>query len=224
MLKMLQAITGLIFATFVAVHLLNTWLAGLGPAAYDGVQVALRQVYQFVFVEVLILSALLVHVVVGVMRMVKEPTRTLTVRARVHRYAGFFLMLVIVGHILAVRGSSVFFDVYPGFAGLAFSIEFLPGFFYPYYLLLGMAGFYHALNGSGIALQRLRGRSGGRIGELGWRFVLPQRRLAIASSVAALVMVVSLLGFGGVWFDVGDVASSDFARLAKELLGVETTP
>ncbi len=224
MLKKLQAITGLIFATFVAVHLLNTWLAGLGPAAYDGVQVALRQVYQFVFVEVLILSALLVHVVVGIIRMVKEPTRTLTVRARVHRYAGFFLVLVIVGHILAVRGPSVFFDVYPGFAGLAFSIEFLPGFFYPYYLLLGMAGFYHALNGSGIALQRLRGRSGGRIGELGWRFVLPQRRLAIASSVAALVMVVSLLGFGGVWFDVGDVASGDFARLAKELLGVETTP
>lgn len=114
----------------------------------------------------------------------------------------------------------MFFDVYPGFAGLAFSIEFLPGFFYPYYLLLGVAGFYHALNGSGIALQRLRGRLGG----LGWRFVLPQRRLALASSVAALVMVVSLLGFGGVWFDVGDVASSDFARLAKELLGVETTP
>ncbi len=224
MLKKLQAITGLIFATFVAVHLLNTWLAGLGPAAYDGVQAALRQGYQFVFVEVLILSALLVHVVAGVMRIVKEPKRTLTVRARVHRYAGFFLMLVILGHILAVRGPSVFFDVYPGFAGLAFSIEFLPGFFYPYYLLLGMAGFYHALNGSGIALQRLRGRSGGRIGELGWRFVLPQRRLAIASSVAALVMVVSLLGFGGVWFDVGDVASSDFARLAKELLGVETTP
>lgn len=220
MLKKLQAITGLIFATFVAVHLLNTWLAGLGPAAYDGVQVALRQVYQFVFVEVLILSALLVHVVAGVMRVVKEPKRTLTIRARVHRYAGFFLMLVILGHILAVRGSSMFFDVYPGFAGLAFSIEFLPGFFYPYYLLLGVAGFYHALNGSGIALQRLRGRLGG----LGWRFVLPQRRLALASSVAALVMVVSLLGFGGVWFDVGDVASSDFARLAKELLGVETTP
>lgn len=220
MLKKLQAITGLIFATFVAVHLLNTWLAGLGPAAYDGVQVALRQVYQFIFVEVLILSALLVHVVAGVMRIVKEPKRTLTIRARVHRYAGFFLMLVILGHILAVRGSSMFFDVYPGFAGLAFSIEFLPGFFYPYYLLLGVAGFYHALNGSGIALQRLRGRLGG----LGWRFVLPQRRLALASSVAALVMVVSLLGFGGVWFDVGDVASSDFARLAKELLGVETTP
>ncbi|TDJ31778.1 MAG: hypothetical protein E2O59_00190 [Gammaproteobacteria bacterium] len=220
MLKKLQAITGLIFATFVAVHLLNTWLAGLGPAAYDGVQVALRQVYQFIFVEVLILSALLVHVVAGVMRIVKEPKRTLTIRARVHRYAGFFLMLVILGHILAVRGSSMFFDVYPGFAGLAFSIEFLPGFFYPYYLLLGVAGFYHALNGSGIALQRLSGRLGG----LGWRFVLPQRRLALASSVAALVMVVSLLGFGGVWFDVGDVASSDFARLAKELLGVETTP
>ncbi|MCZ6855410.1 MAG: hypothetical protein O7G86_15975 [Gammaproteobacteria bacterium] len=215
MLKKLQAITGLMFATFVAVHLLNTSLASLGPGAYDGVQAALRLVYQFVFVEVLILLALLVHVVVGIVRIVKEPKRNLTIRARVHRYSGYFLMLVIVGHILAVRGSSVFFDVYPGFAGLAFSIEFLPGFFYPYYFLLGMAGFYHALNGASIAAGRLGGRFSLR---------LPQRRLAIASSTAALVLAVSLLGFGGVWFDVGDVASSDFARFAKELLGVETKP
>lgn len=217
MLKKLQAISGLIFATFVAVHLLNTCLASLGPGAYDGVQGALRLVYQFFVVEVLVLLALLVHVVVGVMRMIKEPKRNLTLRARVHRYCGYFLMLVIVGNILAVRGSSVFFDVYPGFAGLAFSIEFLPGFFYPYYFLLAMAGFYHALNGSSVAAGRLGGK-------LGWRFTLPERRLAIASSAAAVVLAVSLLGFGGVWFDVGDVASSDFAKLAQELLGVETRP
>ena len=36
MLNKLQAISGLIFATFVAVHLLNTCLASLGPGAYDG--------------------------------------------------------------------------------------------------------------------------------------------------------------------------------------------
>ncbi len=215
MLKKIQAITGLLFASFVTVHLLNTWLASLGPTAYDGVQAALRQVYQFLPVEVSLLLALLIHVVVGVMRMVKEPKRKLTVRARIHRYTGYFLMLVIGGHILAVRGPSVFFDVYPGFAGIAFSIEFLPGYFYPYYFLLGLAGFYHALNGSSIAQ--------GRIAATRWpRFVLPERRLAIASGVVALAMVMSLLGLGGVWFDIGDVASSDFARLAKELIGVET--
>ena len=102
-------------------------------------------------------------------------------------------MLVIAGHILAVRGPSLFFDVYPGFAGLAFTIEFLPGHFYPYYFALGLAGFYHALNGASIAL-----------GRLGIRFALPQRHLTLASSLAALAMVVSLLGLGGVWFDVGD--------------------
>ena len=75
------------------------------------------------------LTALVVHVVVGVARIVVEPKRTLSTRGRVHRYAGVFLLVVIVGHVLAVRGPSWFFDVYPGFAGLAFSVDYLPGFF-----------------------------------------------------------------------------------------------
>ena len=154
MLKKLQAGTGLLFAAFVLVHLLNTWLAALGPGAYDGVQALLRNGYQWLPVEAVLLAALVVHIVVGIMRIASEPRRTLTLRSRIHRYTGFFLMVVIVGHVLAVRGPSWFFDVYPGFAGLAFTIDYLPGYFYPYYLLLGMAGFYHALNGIGIAASR----------------------------------------------------------------------
>ena len=215
MLKQLQAGTGLLFAVFVAAHLANTWLAALGPGAYDGVQAALRGVYQLMPVEALLLAALLVHIVVGIMRIVSEPKRTLTLRSKLHRYAGFFLMLVIGGHVLAVRGPSWFFDVYPGFAGLAFSIDFLPGYFYPYYFLLGMAGFYHALNGAGIAV----GRLGWRPGPLG----LTARGLAMVSGFAGLAMLLALLGFGGVLFDVGDVGTSGFAQLARDLFGISAS-
>lgn len=214
MLKKLQAGTGLLFAVFVAVHLTNTWLAALGPGWYDGAQGVLRNVYQFLPLEALLLAALVVHAVVGIMRIRLEPPRTLNVRSKLHRYAGFFLMVVIVGHVLAVRGPSWFFDVYPGFVGLAFSIEYLPGYFYPYYFLLGMAGFFHAVNGVGIAV--------GRLGLRPALVSLSSPRIAWASAFAAVAMLAALLGFGGVWFDVGDVQASEFAQLLRELFGVET--
>ena len=40
--KSVQAVSGLLFGIFVGLHLLNTWLAALGPDVYDGVQSALR--------------------------------------------------------------------------------------------------------------------------------------------------------------------------------------
>ena len=212
MLKKIQAATGILFALFLVVHLFNTWLAAFGPQVYDSVQGVVRVVYQFPPLEALLLAALAVHMVVGVMRIVKEPKRDLNWRGKLHRYAGFFLMVFIAGHITAVRGSSWFYDVYPGFAGLAFSIEAIPGYFYPYYFLLGVAGFYHGLNGLGIALTRL-----------GWTWRLSSGQLRTASMVATVLMTVALLGLGGVLFDVGDPSQSDFAALALEIVG-ESAP
>ena len=208
MLKRVQAGSGIVFGIFVALHLLNTWLAAFGPQVYDGVQVVLRSAYQFAPVEVLLLAALGVHMVVGVLRIVQEPKRNLTLRAKIHRYAGFFLLVFIFGHIAAVRGSSWFFEVYPGFEGLAFSIEAVPAYFYPYYFLLGMAGFYHGLNGFSIAA-----------GRLGLSMRLETSHLRWASVGAAGLSLAALLGLGGVWFDVGDTAQSAFAQLAMTLIG-----
>ena len=94
MLKKLQATTGVIFAGFLALHLINTWLAATGPDTYDAVQGLLRALYQFVAVEALLLAALAVHVVVGILRIVQEPKRVLSLRSRMHRYAGFFLAFI----------------------------------------------------------------------------------------------------------------------------------
>jgi succinate dehydrogenase/fumarate reductase cytochrome b subunit len=217
MLKKIQAATGLLFAFFLGLHLINTWLATLGPAVYDGLQGTLRNIYQFAPLEALFLASLAVHLVVGVLRIVTEPKREMNRRARWHRYAGFFLLVFIGGHIMAVRGSSWFYDVYPGFAGLAFSIEAVPGYFYPYYFLLAVAGFYHGLNGASIAL-----------GRLGFVATLATPTLSRATMAGAALTLLALGGLGGWYYDVGNVAESDFAvlaiEIASETFGVSVSP
>ena len=207
MLKKLQAATGVIFFIFVLLHLFNTWLAAFGADAYDGFQAAARAGYQFLPVEILLLAALATHLVVGITRIVVEPRRSLNARAKWHRYAGIFLAVFIVGHIFAVRGPSWFFDIYPGFEGLAFSIDYAPWYFFPYYFLLGLAGFYHGINGVGIALGRL-GFSGRMVNPV----VVP------ATAFAGVFTLAALLGLYGVWTDVGQPYESEFAKLAFEIL------
>jgi succinate dehydrogenase/fumarate reductase cytochrome b subunit len=217
MLKPIQAASGLIFAAFLVLHLSNTWLASLGPGPYDGVQAVLRGVYQFAPFEALLLAALSVHAVCGVLRIIIEPKRALSTRARWHRYSGFFLLVFIGGHIFAVRGASWFYGVYPGFEGLAFSIAAVPGYFYPYYFLLAVAGLYHGLNGAGIAVSRL-----------GRPTALSGAALRRITAAGAVLTVLALGGFGGWFYDVGDVRSSGFAvlttRIASEVLGVDVAP
>jgi hypothetical protein len=115
----LQAISGLIFFAFVGVHLMNTWAAAGGAELYDGLQGLAQFLYQAWVVEALILTALGVHVACGIARMKQRRAPTPGRRARWHRYAGIFLMVVVAGHIAAVRGPSWFLDVGWPAAGLA---------------------------------------------------------------------------------------------------------
>lgn len=212
MIRRVQALTGVIVAAFVAMHLLNTWLAPAGPGAYMALQRAFSAVYQARLLEWLVLGAILVHIGCAVVRWVTErrdaPGAARPWRARQHRYAGVFLMLVIGGHVAAVRIVPGYFGIRPGFEGVAFSLELLPGVFYPYYWLLGVAGAYHALNGLAVAAARL-----------GWRWRLPERWLYAGAATAGALTIAALLGFGGVLFDVGDPWQSDFAGLYRRFVG-----
>lgn len=210
--RKVQAASGAFFALFVAAHLVNTAFAAFGIAAYDGVQGALRIVYQAFVIEVALLAALGIHIVAGITRMVTERRRVRSIRAKWHRVAGIFLMIFIGGHIFAVRGPSWFYGVYPGFEGLAFSIDYAPYYFFPYYFLLGVAGFYHALNGLSVGLPRL-----------GLRLALGNVTLVRATACAAIVMTAALLGLAGVWTDTGAPYESEFAKLAMEIWNGLTT-
>ena len=202
MLKKIQAATGIVFFAFLALHLTNTWLATFGAGVYDGVQSTLRLIYQAPVVEALVLAALLLHIAVGLYRRWREGPGSTALRARLHRYTGWGLALVIGGHVFAVRGTSWFYDIYPGFAGVAFSVDFAPWYFFPYYFLLATAGCYHGLNGLGIALNRL-----------GFARALDTVTLRRATAVSASLTLAALLAFAGLWTETGDPRASEFGQL-----------
>ncbi len=208
-----QAGSGLVFAIFVVAHLLNTLLAPLGAATYDGVQSTLRGVYQAPWVEIgLLLGSFLVHLLSGVLR-ARRRTRRRPGAGRWQRRCGWLLVLVVIGHSLATRGASLAYDVWPGFEGVAFSLHWLPGFFYPYYLLFGLAAAYHG--GLGILRAarvfglrpRASGGAGGRgrlgLGRPGWS----------ALAGFGLLLLAALLAFGGAFFRVENPLNNPYARL-----------
>jgi len=209
----IQAISGLVFLSFLAIHLVNTMLAAAGEGAYDGFQRATRLVYQFPLIELGVLGALGVHVVVGVLRIAHrrkhEKAAHVPRRLLLHRLSGYFLLLVIFGHIIATRGPSVVRGVHPEFIGLNFSLTSVPYFFFPYYVLLALSGLYHGVNGAMVALTALR-----------VRVPEPLRRgpIFIATlSVGALLLVIGVLSIGGVIFPVTSDPEHPFARLITEL-------
>lgn len=188
----IQAVSGLLFASFLALHLLNTAVAPFGQGSYDGLQQALRLYYQFPVVElVAVLGSAMTHMGVGLwrgIRRLKAGQKPPHWPLRLHRLAGYFLMLVFAGHVMATRGVGVFFGLPADFAFLTFSLTYFGSVFYPYYLLLGLAGLFHLVFGLSVAVRVLK-----------WRVPVPVRW---ASLVGAPFMVAGVLALGGAFFQV----------------------
>ena len=212
----IQAASGLVFGVFMAVHLANQWLAPLGPEVYDGFQVAARAVYQHPAVEIALIGLpLLVHVAAGVRRMRLRGVRGRggSWRMRLHRITGYALLTVIFGHVLAVRGLPLAYDVFPGFAGVSFSLWWMPALFYPYYVLFAASALYHGVDGTVLALYALGVRGdtsipGGRLG------------LWAPVGVGSALVLLALLAFGSRLFPIADPTQNTYARM-WERLGVE---
>ena len=124
----------------------------------------------------------------------------------------FIATLAAINESMLYRVALVFYGVYPEFEGLAFSLWLFPVYFYPYYFLLALAGFYHASNG----LRTLAARSGIRVTTL-----YARRVQASVSTIAAMWIMIALMSLGGVFFDVGDPTDNDFARLAATLFDMD---
>ena len=208
-----QALSGLLFSVFLVVHLLNTALAALGPQTYDGFQRAARAGYQFAPLEVLVLGALLVHVGCGVARMVQrrgQPKAPVSGETRAHRWSAYFLLTFFLGHIVATRGASFFYGVFPGFEGVAFTFRWVPAYFWPYYSLLFITGAVHLIIGVKRALPALK------LGATPW----PRRSRAvlISCTLVAALGLVGILNLGGVLRDVGAPENGPFAKLVLSLV------
>lgn len=200
-----QRVTGLAFLGFLLLHLANTGSAVLGPGSYNEFQRLARLVYQHPLYEVLFLfTPLILHMSCGVLRLWRSRSTAskMSLARRLHRYSGVFLVVAVVGHTIATRGPSLLFGIYPGFEGLAFTIQWMPGYFYPYYSLFAAAALYHAW----FALRSML-RTGARA----------RPALAFASNALPVlgwtVIVAALLAFGGRLFPVDDASGSEFAQL-----------
>lgn len=213
-----QAVSGLVFALFLSLHLLNVMASALGPGLYDAFQVRVRPLYQLPLVEVtMVLGALAVHVVAGVMRIRGRPrTRQwskLPLRTRLHRASAYFLLVFVLGHAAATRLPSLLDGVWLGFAGLSFTMEWMPAYFYPYYALLGLCGLYHGSYGVYLAVRALGVRLPS-IAALGVRVWIPL-------AAAAVLVVLGVLSFGGHLYAIDDPRESEFAGWLHDRVGVE---
>lgn len=212
-LMKVQALSGALFAAFLFMHLLNQMLAVLGPRTYDGVQGTLRRGYQAPVIEVvLVLLPLLVHAGTAIARVWgrrRAQKVALSWRVKLHRFSGYFLLLFFIGHVAATRGASFFFGVFPGFEGVAFTFQWVPAYFWPYYLMLALSGWYHAVHGLSVALPLFGVKA----------LSVLNRKPVFVSVVAtgAAALVVGVLSLGGALFDVGEPANSEFAKLVLRL-------
>ncbi|XOV86084.1 MAG: hypothetical protein ACFHX7_14060 [Pseudomonadota bacterium] len=210
-LSRVQAVAGSLFFLFLVMHLSNIAIAPLGAEAFNGYQAKLRKIYQQPILElVLVILPLVVHVAAGislaVLRRGRRGRRAL--RQRVHTWAGVFLSLFIVEHVTATRGVSYFLGAYPGFEGVAFTFWWAPAYFYPYYFLLALAGFYHGTQGVRILLARVG--------------VVTRAKYQVPMTlVAAVWIAVVLLALGGHLFEIGNPIDNDYARTYAELFDLD---
>jgi len=211
-----QVVSGTMFSLFLLAHLFNQMLAALGAAPYDAAQRALRQGYQSPPVELaLVLLPLLVHAAAGILRLwrrrIQGPRGPVSLAARLHRISGIILLIFFIGHVTATRGASLIYGVFPEFAGVAFTLRWVPAYFWPYYTSFALAGLYHAVYGLSVALPVLGLRGGAGL-----------RRPALLVplvSVLGLALVLGLLSLGGILRDVGQPELSPYARLVLRLTG-----
>jgi len=212
-LQRCQIASAIIFLPFLLTHLLNTVLASFGASLYNDFQNAAQNWYQQPVIELgFVLIPLTVHMLAGLSLAIRRRRRDVSRKLTLHSAAGLFLLLVVAGHVISTRGLPYFNGFHAGFGGVAFSLWWLPAVFFPYYLLLFMAGFYHAINGICLLLNRVGASTRLSLASIAGRAVC----------VAALcVITTALLSFSGQLANIDDPRSNKFARLYSSLYNVD---
>lgn len=212
--RKLHHLTGLVFSLFLAFHLFNT-VCAIFPGWFDRVQDILRQVYQNVAVEVVLLSCLLLHVVLSLQSIFFDSSRqsfaSSTLRSKFHKLASYALLCIVGFHFTATRVVTSFQNIRLQFLGLAFTLHHVPfNLMLIYYTLLSLSGFIHMIIGMEIAFVTLFGNfSLRKFGKTNWFFVFVL--------FVCIMIFVALLSMKGVIYEIPDPYSNDYARHFHEM-------
>ncbi len=165
----IQALSGIVFAIFLILHLVTAISGLFGIASYDGTLSLLRRLYRpHLLVELTVIGLSgTVHLACAVLQMIRR-RKVFALKGpwwmRAHRLSGYFLLVVILGHVFATRiaptlATGPTATGAADFGFLAFATLAAPAFFWPYYLLLGLSGALHLGLGLHLAARILGQRS-----------------------------------------------------------------
>ncbi len=144
-IKFIHYFSGIVIAIFVAFHLLNHAVSVFGAEQHIAVMKLLRVVYRNVFIETLLLAAVLVQIITGLWLFSKGRKWASTFFEKLQMWSGLYLAIFFLIHLSAVLGGRWVLHLdtnyYFGVAGLnTFPFNL---FFIPYYGLAVLSFFGH---------------------------------------------------------------------------------
>lgn len=144
-MKKLHRNSGLVLACFVGIHLFNHLCSLMGADIHLVVMDQLRKVYRNVFVETVLLLAVILQIFSGLRLLFGKQKKEWTGYARWQAWSGFYLAIFLLIHVGAVLAGRFVLqldtNIYFGAAGLnSFPANL---FFIPYYVLAIVAFFIH---------------------------------------------------------------------------------
>lgn len=144
-IKSIHYFSGIVISIFVAFHLLNHATSILGAGQHIAVMEQLRVVYRNIFVETLLLAAVLVQIFSGLWLFNKGRKWANTFFEKLQIWSGLYLAIFFLIHLSAVLGGRLVLhldtNIYFGVAGLnTFPLNL---FFIPYYGLAVVSFFGH---------------------------------------------------------------------------------
>jgi len=219
-----QAGSGAVFGSFLSLHLANAVCANMGYETYNRVLGIFRLYYQNRLTEPILLGSGLVHMTISAIRFNRRQQMNATLQKhanddytrpektnepltsfskfvstlsplRLHRYAGLYLQVVIIGHVAATRLPYVLYGKLADFSLVAWSLKMWPFAFYPYYILLGSCGLYHLSFGIQQAAKVFDIKLP--------KAISPKKKLFwVGIGVGAVALISAVLAFGGAYFEI----------------------
>jgi succinate dehydrogenase/fumarate reductase cytochrome b subunit len=144
-IKKIHYISGLIMTVFIGLHLFNHFCSIFGVDKHIEMMNTLRLLYRNIFVETLLLGAVLVQIISG-LNLFKTSRKTASSNfEKLHVWTGLYLALFLSFHLSAVLGGRLLLHLdtnfYFGVAGLnTFPVNL---FFIPYYGFAILSFFGH---------------------------------------------------------------------------------
>jgi len=144
-MKRLHYISGLVITIFIGLHLFNHVNSIFGADKHIEIMNSLRLFYRNIFIEIILLSAVIVQIFSGITLYMTNRNTGLSYFDKLQIWTGFYLAIFFIIHLSAVLAGRFFFHLdtnfYFGVAGLnSFPFNL---FFIPYYAIAIISFFGH---------------------------------------------------------------------------------